>query len=249
MSRSWEKYLSERDRMLAWGKPGDARDGFGSRPVVLQIDNYYAAVGIEREDVVQSRKKWGASAGLEGWAAIDKTVDLLRAARANGVPVIHALNTGKSDHEQYGARGARLSSTPRERTPLAITPEERMKGYDPIEEVKPLPGEMVIMKASASAFLGTSLVMQLNYLEADTVICCGEATSGCVRATVVDGAMYRYRMAVVEECTYDHEEAPHFINLFDMHARNADVVFLDETIAYLDSIGAKNGVGAAAMTR
>ena len=48
-------------------------------------------------------------------------------------------------------------------------------------------------------FWGTPLVGHLNYLGIDTIITCGESTSGCVRASVVDGCTHRYRMIVVEE--------------------------------------------------
>jgi len=102
-----------------------------------------------------------------------------------------------------------------------------------VEAIAPQPGELVLKKAAASAFHGTPLVFQLNGLGADTVIACGETTSGCVRASVVDGATYRYQMGVVEECTFDRGQASHAITLFDMQQKYADVVSLAETLEYL----------------
>src|SRR5207247_1258293 len=81
---------------------------------------------------------------------------------------------------------------------------------------KPGPGETVLKKSSPSAFWGTPLVGHLNFLGIDTIIACGESTSGCVRASVVDGATNRMRMIVAEECVFDRHEACHAINLFDM---------------------------------
>ena len=46
------------------------------------------------------------------------------------------------------------------------------------------------------------------------------------------------RMAVVEECTFDRGEASHALNLFDMHAKYADVVSLATTRDYLASLPA-----------
>jgi len=43
-------------------------------------------------------------------------------------------------------------------------------------------------------------------------------------------------MVVVEECTFDRCEASHWINLFDMHQKYADVVELQEVVAYLGSV-------------
>jgi nicotinamidase-related amidase len=94
----------------------------------------------------------------------------------------------------------------------------------------------VIEKHKPSAFFGTMLEGYLAQLEADSVITCGVATSGCVRATVVDGFSFNRRMIVVEECTFDRGQATHWINLFDMDMKYADVVTLEQTLSHLDSL-------------
>ena len=43
-------------------------------------------------------------------------------------------------------------------------------------------------------------------------------------------------VAVVEECVYDRGELSHAVNLFDIESTYADVVWLDEALAYLESI-------------
>jgi nicotinamidase-related amidase len=55
----------------------------------------------------------------------------------------------------------------------------------------------------------------------DTLIVCGESTSGCVRATVVDAASYRFRVAVAEDAVYDTSETAHALSLWDMHRKYA----------------------------
>jgi nicotinamidase-related amidase len=99
-----------------------------------------------------------------------------------------------------------------------------------IEEVRPLPGEAVIVKAAPSAFWGTPLIAHLNQLKVDTVILAGMATSGCVRATAVDGAANRLKMMVVEECVFDRIEASHALSLFDIDQKYGDVVSLAKTL-------------------
>ncbi len=81
----------------------------------------------------------------------------------------------------------------------------------------------------------------LNQLGVDTIITCGESTSGCVRASVVDGCTNRYRMIVVEEGVFDRHEATHAINLFDMHQKYADVLPLAEVLEYLGAWRAEQG--------
>jgi nicotinamidase-related amidase len=103
-------------------------------------------------------------------------------------------------------------------------------------DIEPQTGDIFIGKSKPSAFFGTMLVPYLVDLNADSLLVCGSTTSGCVRATVVDGFSYNYRMAVVKECTFDRFESSHAVNLFDMHMKYADVVAFDETLEYVRSL-------------
>jgi nicotinamidase-related amidase len=106
-------------------------------------------------------------------------------------------------------------------------------------------GEVVLRKTTPSAFNGTPLVHHLVSLHIDTLIVAGESTSGCVRASVVDGCSYRFRMIVAEDCVFDRHQATHAINLFDMHTKYADVLSLAEIQGHLRSAAlgsAGNGV-------
>ena len=91
----------------------------------------------------------------------------------------------------------------------------------------------MIRKYKPSVFFGSMLAGFLTDLQADSIIACGGTTSGCVRATVLDGFSLNYRMSVVEECTFDRGQASHALSLFDMQAKYADVVSLEETLAFL----------------
>ena len=210
----WERFLSERDRKHdeLWGKK--ELYGFGQRPALVLIDIYYSVLGFERQELFESMKMWPGSTGLEGWAAVDKTAELLKVARQCGIPVVHVkgLHTGIKPWVH------------RKREPSKLSAEVMARGNEIVAEVAPMEGEVVIEKTAPSGFQGTPLMFHLNSLGVDTVICCGETTSGCVRATVVDGATSRFRMGVVSECVFDRTEASHFMNLYDMHNKYADVV-------------------------
>ena len=53
---------------------------------------------------------------------------------------------------------------------------------------------------------------------------------------IIEGASYRFRVQVVEECVFDRHEACHAINLFDMHQKYADVISIDAAVEYLRSL-------------
>ena len=71
---------------------------------------------------------------------------------------------------------------------------------------------------------------------AESLIICGESTSGCVRASTVDAYSYGFHSALVEECTYDRSMLSHKVNLFDLHHKYADVMHVGDVIAHLDKL-------------
>ena len=103
-------------------------------------------------------------------------------------------------------------------------------------ELAPAPGELVIHKERASAFFGTPLIAHLQQKRIDSLIICGESTSGCVRASTVDAYSYGFHNVVVEECTYDRSLITHKVNLFDLHHKYADVMHIEEVLAHLEGL-------------
>jgi nicotinamidase-related amidase len=101
------------------------------------------------------------------------------------------------------------------------------------------PDEAIIVNKYASVFFGTDFVSRLNARRVDTLILTGCTTSGCVRATAVDAVQNAFRPIVVREAVGDRAKPAHDQALFDLQAKYADVVSVDETIAYLSRIKAK----------
>ena len=236
--RVWDRCLTEQDRTHVQMKPPKAI-GFGKNPALLLIDLYRWVFGDNPQPVLESIKSWPGSCGLAGWNAIPAIRTLLETAREVRIPIVHMTGLAGAGVEEWAFR--------RNVSAGKLTPEEqerRMRKYDIIEQVEPLPGEAVLRKSSPSAFWGTPLAGHLNQLGTDTIITCGESTSGCVRASVVDGCTYRFRMIVAEECVFDRHEAAHAINLFDMHQKYADVLPLAQVVQYLHSWRAEHPVSS-----
>ena len=76
---------------------------------------------------------------------------------------------------------------------------------------------------------------QLVQMGVDTVLVCGESTSGCVRASVADAYSNGFHVVIAEECVYDRALLSHKVNLFDMHHKYADVMHLDELAEHLEA--------------
>jgi maleamate amidohydrolase len=226
--RVWDEFLTSRDRQVFGTSGYGKRAGFGQRPVVLVIDVNYNFVGDRPEPIEESVKRWRSSCGEEGWDAAARIASLLDAARGRGIPVIYS--TGVDARDDGFDRGRWLDKSSRGTEDYTV---HRLNGNSIIPPIAPRSEDIVIPKSKPSVFFGTLLTSFLVDLQADSIIACGTTTGGCVRATVIDGFSYNYRMAVVEECTFDRGQASHAINLFDMHQKYADVVSLDETLAYV----------------
>jgi nicotinamidase-related amidase len=97
-------------------------------------------------------------------------------------------------------------------------------------------GETVIVKKGASGFFGTNLASVLVSQGVDSVILCGATTSGCIRASAIDLLQDGWPTIVPRECVGDRAQAPHDANLFDIQAKYADVVSVEDAIAYLESV-------------
>jgi nicotinamidase-related amidase len=154
---------------------------------------------------------------------------LIAGARDKRLPVIYTTGFGEPIAGAFGL-GRWNDKVPREADDM------NERANEIVAPIAPRPHDVVIRKTMPSAFFATNLASYLVYLAADTVLICGTTTSGCVRASVVDGFSHNYRMIVVEDGTFDRGEASHAINLFDMDMKYADVEPLESVLTYIGSL-------------
>jgi maleamate amidohydrolase len=240
--RVWDAFLTAEDQEHL-ALTGHQPKGFGERPALLLVDLYRWVFGDRAQPLEEAIKIWPGSCGPAAWEALPHIQRLLAAARAAGIPVIYSTGL-QGDGLMGWGRGSAAQKEPEE--PDAL--ERSHRGYDIIDEVAPLSNEAIIRKAAPSAFWGTALIGHLTRLGVDTLLVGGESTSGCVRATVVDGATCGFRMVVAEECVFDRHQAPHAINLFDMNQKYADVLPLSQVLSYLEQHGADSRRAAGQLT-
>ena len=105
-----------------------------------------------------------------------------------------------------------------------------------VPQLQPVDSDIIIVKQYASAFFGTSLAATLTSLGVDTILLTGCSTSGCVRASAVDGMQYGFRVIVPKECVGDRHAGPHEANLFDINSKYGDVVEKKEVMEYLKQL-------------
>jgi len=232
--RVWDKFLTEEDKKVYELSGYGSRGGFGKRPAVIVVDVNYAFVGEHSEPILESVKKWRNSCGSIGWDAIPHIRNLVRSARENRIPVFYS--TGIDPRPDGFDRGAWSFKNRRNHEDTSKI-DYGVRGNDVVKEIAPAPHEFLIEKLKPSVFFGTPLLSFLVELNVDTLVVCGTTTSGCVRATVLDAFNNNYHISIVEECTFDRFESSHAINLFDMNAKYADVIGVDEATDYMRGVG------------
>ncbi len=236
--RVWDKFLTKQDREHL-GNSSHRGVGVGRRPAILNVDLYRGVFGDENLPLIEGVKLWPGYCGPAGWAAVPHIQKLLARARALGVPVLHVTGLAQEDTGVPGWSDA-IHDGARRGPPKDEAARERfLRRLDIIDEVAPEPGEVVLRKTAPSAFWGTPLMAQLNLLDIDTLFVTGESTSGCVRATVVEAASFRFKVQVVEDCVFDRHEVCHAINLFDMNQKYADVISLEAALNSLELLAGK----------
>jgi len=190
------------------------RFGFGERPAVIVVD--FACGWTDDSYAAGSRR-------LD--APVENTARLLTVARANDVPIVYTTSPWRPE------TGDQPTKSAADEVEGFREWDERACRID--ERVGPAAKDLVIQKDSASAFFGTHLAGYLISHAVDTVLITGCSTSACIRATATDAKGYRFHPIIVGDCVGDRAAAAHVFTLFDIQARFADVVSVEEAIGYL----------------
>ena len=193
----------------------------GPRAALLAIDLYnFVYRGDPAKYPHELVDRYPNACGKYAWDAVEPTKRLFAACRTANLPILYVTGS---------VRKGRVRST------------NRQTGYDVGDEMMnihpafaPRDGDIVIRKERASAFHSTPLIAHLTRLGVSSLVVCGESTSGCVRASVVDAYSNGYHVTVAEECVFDRSELSHKVNLFDMHHKYADVMALDDIVSHLN---------------
>ena len=152
---------------------------------------------------------------------VSANVELLSAFREKGLPVF--FTTVVYDDDQQ-------ATVFRQKVP-ALNALRRGSHWVALDvAMERLETEPLIEKHWPSAFHKTDLDAQLRALGVDSLVVTGLTTSGCVRASAVDGLQYNYQVVVAKEAVGDRNPAAHEANLFDLGAKYADIISVAEII-------------------
>lgn len=191
------------------------RLGLGRRPALVVVD------------MTRGFTDPACALGCACDAAVAANASLLAAFRSLGLPIFFTAVV------YHNASQARVF---RQRLPALnlLTPGSPWVALDP--RLDRHPEDELIEKQWASAFHRTDLDTRLRSRDVDSLVVTGLTTSGCVRATAVDGLQYDYRVVVPREAVADRNPSAHEANLLDLAAKYADVDSLAAVLGALRSL-------------
>ena len=188
--------------------------GMGTHPALIVVD------------VVVGSTDPACPLGSDAESVVNANVQLMNAFHQAQLPVVLTTVIYRNDHE---------ASVFRARIPALnlLTPDSHWVKFDPRLPIAD--DDLQLEKRHASSFHGTELDQWLTDRNVDSVVVTGLTTSGCVRATAVDGLQNNYRVVVPQEACGDRDPKAHEANLYDLNAKYADVVSLASVLAALAS--------------
>jgi maleamate amidohydrolase len=213
--KDWMKIIPDADRRT-YQRAGFLSDQkLGNRTALIVVDLTYGFTGSESLTLEQAIEEFPTACGPAAWEAMPRISRLIGLAREFEWPIVFT----HSDIDTARFAGNATKTKPRDR-------DAKFNAFP--ATVAPLAGEWILAKTKASAFFQTPLTAHLIKQGTDTVVICGVSTSGCVRASAVDAFSHGFTTFVVDDCCFDRSHFLHCANLFDLQAKYASVVSLDE---------------------
>jgi len=191
--------------------------GFGDRPAILVID------------LAKAWTDTSSPLGSDLSGPIAETVRILEKAREKNLPIFFTTMAFEPDFSDLGDNVMR-------KKPVSHVQVKGTEWVELIPELDRRPNEVLINKPRASSFYSTNLQSLLTGHGVDTLIITGCSTSGCVRATAQTSHDHNLRTIVPRQAVGDRSKSAHDAALFDINARMADVVDVDEVLEYIEGL-------------
>jgi maleamate amidohydrolase len=215
--KEWMKMIPESEHSFYQkvGFQGDLE--LGRKAALIVVDVTYGFTGSESLSLEEAIKEFPTACGPVAWEAMPRIEKLIKLFRDQQLPIVFTYSDSNST--PYTGKATKRVSRSRDIHP---------RSNEFPDQIAPREDEWKLGKTKASGFFSTPLNVYLLKEKVDTLVICGVSTSGCVRATTVDACSSGYTTFVIEDCCFDRSYYAHCSNLFDMQAKYASVLSLEE---------------------
>ena len=153
---------------------------------------------------------------------------LADAFRAAGAPVIYVT---------YGSRLADFSDAPIHLKDWMRAIDNRVgtREHEIVDELKPLPGELVLNKTTMGAFASTGIDSHLRGMGVANIVVTGVSTNNCVSMTAMEACDRQFGVVVVSDATGTCSDEMQEATLKTFRRLWGRVMSTDEVVAELNA--------------
>jgi nicotinamidase-related amidase len=193
--------------------------------VMIDIQNDFCAPGGLYSKVNRTLTR--------GDQVVKNTKLVLEQARRSGVLPVFIQNTtlqnGLSDSPAWIRFRMRSYNSPDPALIMENTVEGTW-GWEVVDELRPLPGELRVRKNRSSAFHNTNLDLVLKSNGIQTLVVTGVVTQGCVESTARDAVFHDFFVVVLDDCVDTFSRELHEASMKIMATR-FDIIHSSDLLA------------------
>lgn len=203
-----------------WGQFG--KIGFGNKPCIIVRDliRYFtdptSKVGYDLSDV------------------IEQTKTMLTMANKYNIPIVFSITIFDPTNPISNMWAQKIE------TNLMLEQECVWTEIDP--RIAGFSFQKITHSPYISPYFKSDLADWLHEEAIDTVIVAGNSTSGCIRITAIDSLQHGFRVIIPKEAVGDRSNTEHHTALFELNAKYADVVSVEEVLRYFEQTSQYNSV-------
>jgi len=179
--------------------------------------------GIDEKEAMEAVKEYDERVKK----VVQNVSKLLAVCRKKGFDIIHVRILAPTDNPRHTAKVNRKIG-------LIVPPGSEASEF--IDEVKPLPGELVISKTNGGALSGTNLDFILRNMDIESLIIVGFLTDQCVLATAVHAADLGYDVLLLEDACTTRSKELHDATLMALKDVAAKVKTTEEAIKIIEKL-------------
>jgi nicotinamidase-related amidase len=159
--------------------------------------------------------------------SLPRVAQAIASARENKIPVIYVTVGFRQGAPEVSMNNKGVAAV-KERL-ATVNMNEFTKVHS---DLAPQDGELTVMKRRLSAFSGSDLELILRAFGIQHLVLTGFSTSGVVLSTLREATDKDYRLTVLADCCTDGDEEVHRVLTTKIFPRHADVLLVDDWIAY-----------------
>jgi nicotinamidase-related amidase len=161
------------------------------------------------------------------WAAVENSSKILKACRAKGTHVVHVHLESPTHNPLHTAKVNRKIG-------LIVPPAS--EECESLDQVKPLPDELIINKTNGGAFSGTNLDFILRNMDIQSLITVGFLTDECVAASVYHASDLGYDVLLVRDACATHRNEAHEALIWSLEDMCLKVYTTDQLLKKLEKL-------------